>query len=806
VIDATDGRALLAGRILADLGADVLQLEPPGGAGARSANPRGPGGASYVWDSLAAGKRTIGVDIHTNSGRDLVLELCRRADILLTSRVGENAGPLAGSLDIQSVRLAITDLICVAVTPFGSTGPKASVPASDLTIWAAGGPLALVRDSLERPPLRITAPQAWLHAGADAAVGALLAFLAKRRYGVAQFVDVSAQASVTAATLGWSLAHAVGETIQEPGGGFDARRPDQLGSASTGGSHRRWHCADGMVDLNLTMSPAAGGFTNRFFAWMGEEGACEARMGSWDWRSMRTYLSDGVISEADLSQARALVAAFLATKTKQEVLEAALRRKLTCVPVYDIADVAEDAQLSARGFWSNLHAGPRTTTLPGRFARVSGAAGPAARSPAPEFGDDNVSALERWPVQRRTELAPDAAPASGVLGGLRVLDLSWVVAGPLIGRTLADFGATVVRVESSTHIETARTAAPFIDGRPGPENSALYSNCNAGKLGLTLNLSIPEGRAVVRDLARWADVVIESFAPGKLAEWGLDYDSLSDGRDDLIMLSTSMAGQTGPRAKLAGYGSLGASLSGFQALAGWPDRAPVGPFGPYTDYLGPRLSLAALLAAIGHRDRTGAGSYIDVALVECGAYFLAPELAAYFGDGLITGADGNADPDYLVHGVYPCQPDAGRDRFIAIAAKGMVQVTQLAQALGLPPAMDSVQVRGIDSVIADRTAGWDACSLQEALWARGVPAHVVASSQDLAEDAQLRHRGHYVQIGHALHGETVVEAPRYLLSQTPGGPRSAAPLMGEHTRTALSSLLGYDAERLATLGQAGALR
>src|SRR4051812_26615099 len=137
------------------------------------------------------------------------------------------------------------------------------------------------------------------------------------------------------------------------------------------------------------------------------------------------------------------------------------------------------------------------------------------------------------------------------LEGLKVADFSWVVAGPLVGRALADFGATVVRVESSTRIETARMMQPFYDGVPGPENSALYGTCNAGKLGVALDLKTEEGRGVARDLIRWADVVVESYAPGQMAAWGLDYESARADNPSVIMLSTSLMGQSGPWAKLA---------------------------------------------------------------------------------------------------------------------------------------------------------------------------------------------------------------------------------------------------------------
>ena len=138
------------------------------------------------------------------------------------------------------------------------------------------------------------------------------------------------------------------------------------------------------------------------------------------------------------------------------------------------------------------------------------------------------------------------------LSGLKVADFSWVVAGPVVGRALADFGATVVRIESGTRIETARLMQPFYQGRTGRENSALYGTCNAGKYGLALNLKTEEGRAVARDLAGWADVVAESYAPGQMSSWDLDYASIREVNPSVVMLSTSLMGQTGPSARLAG--------------------------------------------------------------------------------------------------------------------------------------------------------------------------------------------------------------------------------------------------------------
>lgn len=402
------------------------------------------------------------------------------------------------------------------------------------------------------------------------------------------------------------------------------------------------------------------------------------------------------------------------------------------------------------------------------------------------------------------------------LEGLKVLDLSWVVAGPLIGRTLADFGAEVVRVESDTRVETARLMQPFHGGVQDKEGSALFGNCNAGKLGVTVDLKSEAGRGVVRDLARRADVVIESFSPGQLAKWGLDYETLSADRPGLVMLSTSIAGQTGPWSKLAGFGNVGSSLSGFQNLVGWSDGLPLGPFGPYTDYVAPRLALVVLLAAIEESRRTGRGRYLDVAQVEAGVFFLSPQAAHASYDGTVAQRRGNEDEVAAPQGVYPCLPEGGKDRFVAITVRTDEEWGMLVRLLGMEDLAardDLTTAEGrraaaaeLDEEIAAVTRERLAHDVEQSLQAHGIPAHRASSSADFVADPQLAHRGHVIQLPHPLHGATYVEGPRYLLSETPGAPRRAAPMLGQDNETVLCDLLGYTEERVAALLEEGVMR
>jgi benzylsuccinate CoA-transferase BbsF subunit len=356
---------------------------------------------------------------------------------------------------------------------------------------------------------------------------------------------------------------------------------------------------------------------------------------------------------------------------------------------------------------------------------------------------------------------------------------------------------------------------PFYDGTPGAENSALYGTCNAGKLGLTLNLKQPAGQDVARDLIRWADVVIESFSPGQMERWGLDYESVQPLNPSVIMLSTSLMGQTGPAAKLAGYGNIGASASGYQDLVGWPDRPPIGPFGPYTDYVGPRFSLALLLAALDRRRLTGLGCQLDVAQSEIGVFLLSPQLAEYFDRGTVAARRGNADERFAPHGVFGCLPDGDDDRFVAVAVTSDGQWQALAAEIGDPGLADDPRFLteagrlAAEAELADIVAAWTAGQRAEEVTARlqrrGVPAHTAASSADWSRDPQLEHRGHLRALPHPQFGTATVEGPRYLLSGTPGEVRRPAPRLGQDNEYVLRTLLGYDAAECARLTDSGAL-
>ncbi len=398
--------------------------------------------------------------------------------------------------------------------------------------------------------------------------------------------------------------------------------------------------------------------------------------------------------------------------------------------------------------------------------------------------------------------------------GLRVLDLAWVVAGPLIGRALASGGATVVRVESSKRVDTARMMGPFPDGVAHPEHSALFENCNVGKLGLTLDMSREEARDVIRDLVGWADIVVESFSPGQMKSWGLGFEELRAIKPDLIMLSTSLMGQSGPWSSFAGFGNVGAAISGYQAIVGWPDALPVGPYGPYTDFVAPRFALLTLLAALDHRRRTGEGYHLDVAQCEAGIQFLAPQIADCAATGRVVELKGNRDGKLSPHGVFPCRAaDDDAESWVAIAVQSDAQWLRLAECMGGPALcaderFTTLEARQrhedeLEHLVAQWTSRLDAWEVERTLQGLGIAAHNVASAADLLEDPQLQHRRHFIELPHELMGTTIIENACYELSMTPVVFENAAPHYRRDNRAVLEQLLGYPSERIESLDQLG---
>ena len=802
VLDLCDGGSGLAGRILADLGADVVLVEPPGGAPSRARGPfaddvRGADRSFEFW-SVHRGKRSWLLDLGSEAGRDALRARAVGADVWLEDRPpGELA---AAGLGYERLAAANPGLIHVSITPFGEIGPKAGWAATDLTVSAASGVMWLTGDE-DRAPLTCSVPQAFLHAGGEAAVGALLALAERARSGRGQHVDVSAQTAMMTATQSMVLSHAWNDAqLGRIGGGL-----------KVGGNRLRfvYACRDGYVNFTFLFGMPIGLATARFFAWIHEEGGCSDALRDTDWVAYGGRLVAGEVPRAEHEAVMETIEAFTRTKTKAELLAAAFERRLLVVPLSDGRDLLASKQLAEREFWTPVqHADLGMEVLhPGPFAKLSRTPIRDRRAP-PRLGEggDAVPA-ERWVPAAQPTDAADAPP----LEGLRVLDFTWVYAGPAVTRMLADHGAEVVRLESSTAHDALRAGQPFKDGVPGAERSANHGNVNVGKRSLGLNLRVPEARAVALRLVDWADVVIENYSPKAMKQFGLDYATLAARKPELVMLSSCLSGQTGSECLLAGYGTMGAALAGFGFVTGWPDRPPAAPFLAYTDYVAPRFATAALLAALDHRRRTGEGQHIDLSQAEASIHHLAPAIYEAGVNGRVMAARGNATPHHAPSGVYPARGD---DRWIAIAAPDEATWRALDAEAARGWASDArfadaasrlAHAGALDAALGAWTAEREVAELEERLQARGVPAHRVATSRDCFEDPGLAARGHFVELEHPVVGRVPYESSRMRFSRTPARIGRAAPTLGQDNEHVLKGILGLSDEEITELVIAGAI-
>ncbi len=807
IIDLTDGGASLAGRILADLGAEVILVEPPNGVESRRTGPfvddhPHPERSLEFW-SLHRGKRSLRIDPSSANARKTLLALADDADAWISD---QSFPRLSTILPPDALAASAPRLVIAEVTPFGTSGPKRDWPATDLTVTAASTVMDLTGDA-DRPPLTCSVPQAFFHAGAEAAGAILIALEERRRSGLGQHVDVSAQTAMMASNQSAVLAK-----------GWNATPMTRTGGGVSIGPYRVrfiYACKDGFMNLTFLFGEPIGHATQRFFDWMDEEGFSNDAIRAEDWVAYGAKIVRGQTTVEAHDAVLEAIEAFTRTKTKAELLAAAFERRLFIVPLNDCADLVASPHLAERDFWLPIQhpACDRPILHPGPFARLD-ATPIVCDRPAPllgefEFSERPPSSTDRRAFARESlaegqNRRPKVGERTRPLEGLKVLDFSWVYAGPALTRTLADHGATVIKIESSQAHDALRASGPFRDDQPGPDRTANFANVNLGKLSLGLDLKKAAGRRIALQLVDWADLVVENFSPRAMANFGLSWETLRDRKPSLVMLSSSLAGQTGPYRSLAGYGTMGSALAGFGLITGWPDRHPSAPYVAYTDYVSPRFGLAALLAAYDHARRTGVGQHIDLSQAEASMHFLGAALLDYTANGRIPRARGNAHPRYAPSGVYPV---AGQDRWIALAAPNDDAFQRMAEIAGSGWRQDQrfaseesrrANAEALDAEIATWTRSQDGARLEAELIAAGIPAHRVYDSGDAFEDPQLAARAHFLPIEYANLGAVPFEGPRALLSATPARP-GRCPTLGEHNQTILSEILRLDDESITQL-------
>ena len=803
-LDLTHGTGHLCGKILADLGADVIKIESPGGDPARNIGPFyhdivDPE-KSINWLAFNTNKRGMCLDLNADRGRAVFMELLKTADFII-----EPGGYLEGlGLGYPSISSIKPDIIVTSLFPFGRSGPYSHFKACDIVLMAMGGQMFTCGDT-DRPPTRIGVDQAHLHAGLHAAVGILAALHHRDIHGEGQQVDVSMMEAVvelvTIEMVWWKYAG----ILFKRGGPRRPRVNLEVRSA--------WPCKDGQVSFMLV----GGGFGRTIrplVEWMDSQGKAGV-LKQVDWNNFGFL---GLSQEKNKAYEETFKEFFL-QYSKKELYDQALKKGFPLARVNTFQDILDYEQLKSRDFWITVEGPEReeAITFPGfpykfsetplglrrrapRIGEHTGEIEDELGLPGEELPDEGAMGIHKV-----REKGPTHGQKQAPLKGVKVLDFTWVVAGPLIGNYLATLGAEVIKIENPSLPDLTRVSEPYKDKTTGLNRSCHFNLWNASKFSLGLNLKDPRGLEIVKKLIKWADVVVEGFTPGAMKKWNLDYPNLKKLRSDVIMLSVSTQGQSGKVAQASGFGWITNGLCGFIHATGWPDRDGVPPHVAYTDLIVPWYGTIAILAALNYRKRTGKGQYIDLSHLEAGATFVAPALIDCAVNDRDQGRIGNSSPYAAPHGVYPCK---GEDRWCAVAVWTQEEWRQLCHAIDSPDLVDDPRFVDLNSrkrneeslneVVSRWTRDRSPYAVMNTLQEVGIAAGVVQSARDLVEDPQLTHQGFLQELEHPEMGLYLESNWPIRFSKTPA-EFSHAPLMGEHTEYVCREILGMPEEEIAEL-------
>ncbi|GAB4331037.1 MAG: CoA transferase [Dehalococcoidia bacterium] len=755
------------GRLLCDLGAQVIKVEPPGGDPARHELPIVDGeSAFYHW--LNAGKLNVDAD---DAAVDL---LARRADIVVHDLLGEAAEAL-------EARIAAVNpsTVVLSLSPYGRTGERAGWKVSPLTQYATGGYHYFAGDP-KREPLALPGHHVEFHAGMHAAVAALAGLWHARATGEGQVIEISHQEAILS-DQAWLT------TMWTHTGQVQSR----TGSAFT-------RCADGYVYL-FPLVPYQNLFVliERFDMLEDEQ------------------LFQPLVWQQRFGEVLQLFGEWCATRTKQQIYHAAQELRVAVSPVNTMSDIAESQQLASRDWHKRIEVAGRELIAPGFPYRMTGTPCVAHRTASARGADTHTVFAPgfAWANRAagRVAVAGGANGSGGPLAGLRVIEVTANWAGPIAGRHLGDLGADVLKVELQT--KPATRALIYTGSDVWPDfyhRSAYFNKLNRNKRAIALDLSKPQGREVFLRLVRDADVVLENNAARVMGQLGLAYDALREVNPAIVMCSMSGYGGTGPERNYSAYGSNIETASGLASVNGYGPGEYFGTGSFYADPVTGTHGSAAILAALHHSRRTGQGQWIDMSLLEAVGPFFAQEFLEF----AVTGRDpepiGNRSNMYAPQGVYPT---AGTDCWLAVTARTTGEFRALCHALGRDdlasgPQTETLEGRRalqaqVDEAVRSWAASRDHITAARELQAAGVPAAPVMKNWEIISDNHLHDRGFFLTIRHPVAGTFPFPGFPWRFSKTPASLRRPAPLFAEHNQEVFVRQLGMDDVEVEALYAAG---
>ena len=777
--------ASYASKIMADLGADVIKVEESGGDLARLRGPF-PAGVSDpeksgLFLSLNTNKRSIRLDLAHE--QDRLAQLVAWADIAVHNYPA--AQMAERGISYEAFRQINPRLVMCSITPFGLTGPYKDYKAYELNVSQGGGWGWLspgASDFPDLPPLKTAGHQCDFQGGVSGAMAALAAYHRALETGSGEHIDLSTQAFIAAFLEQNFVYHSycdriasrLGKRLLYPWGIFE--------------------CKDGLIFILAV-----------------EEDQWERiveLMGNPEWASWEIFKNG-----AERSKNQDVMKMYLDEWVKEwkvaDLWHEAQSRRICFAPVFGMEQMKNQAQLQSRNFFVDVtHPQAGTVTQIGQPYQLREPWW-QVRRPAPLLGEHTQEVLDALPKPQTpsSKLQAPSSPARRLLEGVRVADFTWVWAGPYCTMYLAHLGAEVIKIESNTRIDITRRLPMYPKGMEGGVNrSGLFNQWSLGKKSLLLNFSKAEGIELLKEIIKNSDVVVDNFATGVMERLGLGYEDLIKIKPDIIVASISGYGHTGPLKNYMGYGPAIAPLTGLSVMTGYEDGPPQEVGISYGDPNSGIHAAVAITAALAARKRTGKGQYIDVSLWESVAALVHEGWMEYAMNGNEPTRRGNRDIHMAPHNCFRC---AGEDEWVSIVCGTDEEWQALCQVMG--DAMLVMDARfqtardrranedELEKLITAWTEKRDKWEVTKTLQAVGVAAFPSMNSKDLADDPHLNERGFFAELPHDEVGIRKHTGIPWVLTESPNGVQTQAPLLGQHTDQVMREVLGYSDEQIAKL-------
>ena len=774
VIELTDDTGRFAGKVLAESGASVVQL----GAGFPGPSMRGDaaarGGLLDWW--YDGGKQRAAVDIATDEGRADYRRLAAQADLIVETQTPGRLAELG--LDHADLVTANPTLVQVSLTPFGRTGPRAGWQTSDLVTGAMSGVLSI--SGTPDKPVGAWGRQNLNFGSLMACICGLAGITSARTTGRGQHVDLSLHEVMTSSIENLFFQWWFPDLLPIP------QRALRQGSLHWIGAYVVANAKSGACNVCPVPVPAT------LFQWMAEEGDPEGA-------ELATMTIEDAIGQ--MPRVMNAIKRFALTKDSGELFVEAQRRHIAFGEVQTVAQVAVNPQYEFRGSFRRVE-GFEQVRMPGPYARFLGT--PSPPQPPPPAGLTALDeVLARWRRVEPVPTSPDHEPHHGPvsagkpLDGIRIVDFTWVLAGPFGNRILGDLGADVLKFQSAERATLVNS----------PDFPYFYV-WNRSKRLVSLDMKRPEAIAAIRSIIEQSDVLMENFSAGVLARWGLDFESVRSWNPNIVYVTMSGPGHEGPWSNVITYAPTIHALCGLTYLSNPPDRRDVGPGFSLNDHAAGLSSVVAVLSALEARRHTGEGQHIDIAQMETGSYLIGPAVLDYLSNGREAHPIGNADPfgQWCPNEVYRCGDQSelavtcrDDDEWVRLCATVGWDIADLADDHALATVDGRIARRAeIDARLAEWCTSRTAQAAAEALQAVGVPAGKVQDAGDLTSDPQLVARAFWRTNDHAVFGERPYDRFPAIWSETDLEPYMlSGAYIGEHNFEVYRELAGIKDEDIA---------